>query len=97
MKGIIASVSLYGVTFVKFPIFIDLLFNNFYQYIQPVMEQVNKRVTFILIREINNIVFIVRMEMFNQQSEFISKLLKMFGNIENISSKTIRIKKIKYY
>lgn len=61
------------------------------------MEQVNKRVTFILIREINNIVFIVRMEMFNQQSEFILKLLKMFGNIENISSKTITIKKIKYY
>lgn len=43
------------------------------------MEQVNKRVTFILIREINNIVFIVRMEMFNQQSEFILKLLKMFA------------------
>lgn len=61
------------------------------------MEQVNKRVTFILIREINNIVFIVRMEMFNQQSEFILKLLKMFGNIENISSKTITIKKIKNY
>lgn len=45
------------------------------------MGQVNKRVTFILIREINNIVFIVRMKMFNPQFEFISKLLKMFAYI----------------
>lgn len=52
------------------------------------MGQVKKRVILILIREINSILFIIRMEMFNLQSEFISKLLKVFAyTVEIFSSK----------
>lgn len=52
------------------------------------MGQVKKRVILILIREINSILFIIRMEMFNLQSKFISKLLKVFAyTLEFFSSK----------